>query len=703
MFSYTPDTNITYLKGVGEKRAAMLNSECSVFTLGDLLYYFPYRYIDRTRYYRISEIDIQQSFIQVKGKVIAKEVAGKIPHQRLVVLFADETGVMELLWFRGIQFVNPQLIIGQEYIAFGRPGVFNGRYNMAHPEMIDAGKAARKLNFALQPLYTTTEKMKKHFLNSNALHQLADELFRVLDINTIEETLPDYLIEKYHLLPLGQSLFQLHFPQSAELLRKAEFRMKFEELFYIQVERVGSLIRRKKQSHGLVFSKVGDYFNRFYHHNLRFELTDAQKKVIRELRKDLGSGRQMNRLLQGDVGSGKTLVALMTMLLAIDNGYQACLMAPTEILAGQHYTTLTRQLEGLGLKIAFLSGSVKGKKRTQILTELENGEINILVGTHALIEETVIFKNPGLVVIDEQHRFGVAQRARLWHKNDIWPHVLVMTATPIPRTLAMTLYGDLDISIIDQMPPGRKPIVTKHFADSGRQQVYTMVKNEIASGRQAYIVFPLIKESEKLDYKNLEAGFKSLQKVFPEPGYKMVMVHGKLKPDVKEAAMQQFVSGNANILVATTVIEVGVDVPNATVMVIESAERFGLAQLHQLRGRVGRGGNQSFCFLLSSSKLSDDGRKRMLLLTQTTDGFIIAEEDLKMRGQGDIEGTRQSGDAVSLKIANLGLDGNILQMARDIAAEILEDDPNLVEDKNKAIRITLEKLHAGKVNWRLIS
>lgn len=695
-------TEIQYLKGVGPSRAALLRSDLNINTFSDLLFYFPYKYLDRSSYCHVNEINSSGGFVQVVGTIIGLELMGVRPRQRLRALFADQTGIVDLVWFKGLHYMVQNLKQGETYIIYGKPSLFNGKINMVHPEIERLEKKEQKIGLALQPYYVTSEKMKNQFLNSKAIHGLIGELFQHISVRNLEETLPVQILEQYKMVSKFEAMFNIHFPQNQELLKKAEFRLKFEELFYIQIDRVGERVNRQKFSQGYTFSVVGESFNHFYHKNLKFELTTAQKKVIREIRKDLGSGRQMNRLLQGDVGSGKTLVALMAMLIAIDNGFQACLMAPTEILARQHLETLSRQLEGMGLEVALLTGSVKGKKRKEILQKLQEGQISILIGTHALIEDQVVFLKPGLVVIDEQHRFGVAQRAKLWNRNNIKPHVLVMTATPIPRTLAMTLYGDLDVSILDELPPGRKPIQTMHYLESGKLKVHDLMQTEIAKGRQVYVVFPLIKESEKMDYKNLEEGYKNLIKLFPEPKYQLAMVHGKLKNDEKEKAMQLFVEQKAQILVATTVIEVGVNVPNASVMVIESAERFGLAQLHQLRGRVGRGADQSFCILVSSPRLSADGRRRMQILTQTTDGFIIAEEDLRMRGQGDLEGTQQSGEPISLSIASLSKDGQILQLARDAAEAIFNADPHLQLPEHALLNKTIEAMRKNRTNWRLI-
>jgi ATP-dependent DNA helicase RecG len=694
--------DIKYLPGVGPKRAELLNNDIGVHTLEDLLYYFPYKHVDRTRYYKIEELTPDLPYVQVTGKIIRYTEVGKAHKKRLTAQFADETGVIELVWFKGIKWIQDFYKPGVEYLIYGKPSLFGSRINIPHPEIEEAEKQEQSLKAALQPFYNTSEKMKNFFLTSRTLHRLVGLTLNKC-FNEIRESLPDYLLKRCSLIGLQQAILNIHYPQSVELLRQAEYRLKFEELFSIQLSLLKQKINRESMNKGLVFEKVGDYLNSFYNKNLKFELTNAQKRVIKEIRKDLGSGKQMNRLLQGDVGSGKTLVALMLMLIALDNRYQTCLMAPTEILATQHFFNLSQLISGLGIHIKLLTGSTKKSERSEINEGLTNGEIQILIGTHALIEDVVQFKNLGLVVIDEQHRFGVAQRAKLWHKNSNPPHVLVMTATPIPRTLAMTVYGDLDVSIIDELPPGRKPIQTKHVAGAHRSKIIELLKTEIGKGRQIYIVYPLIKESEKLDYKALEQGYESTAKVFPSPDYSVSMVHGQMKAKDKESSMKQFVEGKIDIMVATTVIEVGVDVPNASVMVIESAERFGLSQLHQLRGRVGRGAEQSFCILSTSHKLSEDARKRLAIMEATTDGFEIAEADLKLRGPGDIEGTQQSGIPFDLRIAHLGKDQQILQYARDKATEILESDPSLEKPENARLKALLAKARKDAIEWRAIS
>ncbi len=694
--------DVKYLPGVGPKRAEMLNNDISVYTLEDLLHYFPYKHTDRTHFYKISELTPDLPYIQLTGQIKGFAEAGTGYKKRLTARFTDGTGEIELVWFKGTKWIQQTYKPGINYIIYGKPGIFGLRFNIPHPEIEEADKQEQSFKLALQPFYNTSERMKEAYLTSRVIHRLIGVVLKNY-LGDVNETLPRHLLKTCSLIPLRDALLNIHYPQSIELLRKAEYRLKFEELFVIQLSLLKQKITRETTRKGFTFTKVGEYLNTFYKNNLKFELTEAQKRVIRKIRKDLGSGRQMNRLLQGDVGSGKTLVAIMAMLIALDNGFQACLMAPTEILAFQHFRTLSDLLSGLGIEIKLLTGSTKKSERQHIHKGLLDGSVQILIGTHALIEDTVQFKNPGLVIIDEQHRFGVAQRARLWQKSDNPPHVLVMTATPIPRTLAMTIYGDLDISVIDEMPPGRKPIYTKHIAGTQRAKLIDLLKNEIAKGRQVYIVYPLIQESESLDYKALEDGFENIIKIFPSPQYSVCMVHGRLKPSEKDAAMKIFAQGKANILVATTVIEVGVDVPNASIMVIESAERFGLSQLHQLRGRVGRGVEQSFCILSTSHKLSEDALKRIKTMEATNDGFEIAEADLKLRGPGDIEGTQQSGIPFNLRIASLAKDQQILQYAREIAAKILNADPMLGKPENKELQLLLTKAGKENVNWKMIS
>lgn len=691
--------NIKYLPGVGPKRAELLNKELEIFTYLDLLHYYPYKYIDRSKTYKISEIDGSMPYIQLRGRIVSYNTHGEGARRRLTALFSDGTGVIELVWFKGIRYITDRYKPGTEYTLFGRPTLFNGKFNIAHPELDPIDDRIDNTT-GLQGYYTTTEKMKNAFLNSKALQKMIYTLLAGIQ-EPLPETLPAPVIAHQQLMGLTDALRNIHFPASINHLRRAELRLKFEELFYLQLHILRYTRLRNQKLGGFRFDHIGDYFNNFYHHILPFELTQAQKRVIKEIRADMGSGRQMNRLLQGDVGSGKTLVALMSMLIAVDNGYQACLMAPTEILATQHYEGLKAMVEPLGLRIELLTGSVTKKRRVPILDGLLTGEVNLLIGTHALLEDTVNFANLGFVVIDEQHRFGVEQRARLWNKNKIPPHILVMTATPIPRTLAMTVYGDLDVSVIDQLPPGRKPIQTLLQYDNRRAQLYAALRKQLQMGRQAYIVYPLIQESEKSDLKNLEEGYDLIREAFPE--YQVCMVHGKMKAAEKEAQMQRFVSGEAQIMVATTVIEVGVNVPNASVMIIENAERFGLAQLHQLRGRVGRGAEQSYCILMTSYKINQDTRKRLELMTETNDGFRIAEADMQMRGPGDMEGTQQSGIAFNLQIANLAKDGQILQAARDEANALLDSDERLERPENYIVRKELNRIFERQKNWGLIS
>lgn len=692
--------DIKYLQGVGPQRAAILNKELNIYSFRDLLYYFPYKYVDRSRLYYIHEIDGNMPYIQLKGQVLSFETIGEGRQRRLVGHFSDGTGVVDLVWFQGLKFVMGRYKAHEEYIVFGKPTVFNGRINIAHPD-IDPAEELTLSSMGLQPYYNTTEKMKRSNLNSHALEKLMKNLFGALQKDIIEETLSPQLVAQHRLMSLTDALYNIHFPQNPDLLRKAQYRLKFEELFYVQLNILRYTKERRNKFRGLVFGRVGEIFNTFYSQNLPFQLTGAQKRVIKEMRRDMGSGRQMNRLLQGDVGSGKTLVALMTMLIALDNGYQACMMAPTEILATQHYETICRFLAGMNVRVELLTGNVKGKRRETILKDLVTGDVQILIGTHAVIEDTVNFSSLGLVVIDEQHRFGVAQRAKLWAKNTCPPHVLVMTATPIPRTLAMTLYGDLDVSVIDELPPGRKPIQTIHQFDNRRTSMYAFIRKQIQEGRQAYIVYPLIQESEKMDIKNLEDGYMHICEEFPE--YKVSKVHGKMKPAEKDEEMQRFLANETQIMVATTVIEVGVNVPNASVMVIENAERFGLSQLHQLRGRVGRGADQSYCILVTGYKLTEETRKRIEIMVQTNDGFEIAEADLKLRGPGDLEGTQQSGVAFDLKIADIARDGQLLQYVREIAERLLDADPNGERPENAIVWQQLKELRKKNVNWSVIS
>ena len=698
MFDLTT-RDIKYLSGVGPQKAAVLNKELEIYSLHDLLYYFPYKYVDRSRIYYIHEIDGNMPYIQLKGKILGFETFGEGRQRRLLAHFSDGTGVVDLVWFQGIKYVTNKYKLHEEYIVFGKPTVFNGRINVAHPD-IDSPADLKLSSMGLQPYYNTTEKMKRSFLNSHAIEKMMATVIGQIQ-EPLSETLSPKLIADHHLMSLTDALRNIHFPSNPELLRKAQYRLKFEELFYVQLNILRYAKDRQRKYRGYVFETVGEIFNTFYSKNLPFELTGAQKRVLREIRQDVGCGKQMNRLLQGDVGSGKTLVALMSMLMALDNGFQACMMAPTEILANQHYDTIRELLFGMDVRVELLTGSVKGKKREAILTGLLTGDVHILIGTHAVIEDTVNFASLGLAVIDEQHRFGVAQRARLWSKSVQPPHVLVMTATPIPRTLAMTLYGDLDVSVIDELPPGRKPIATIHQFDNRRESLYRSVRKQIEEGRQVYIVYPLIKESEKIDIKNLEEGYLHICEEFPD--CKVCKVHGKMKPAEKDAQMQLFISGDAQIMVATTVIEVGVNVPNASVMIIENAERFGLSQLHQLRGRVGRGADQSYCILVTTYKLTEETRKRLEIMVRTNDGFEIAEADLKLRGPGDLEGTQQSGIAFDLKIADIARDGQLLQYVRTIAEEITDADPGGVLPENAILWQQLRALRKTNVNWAAIS
>jgi ATP-dependent DNA helicase RecG len=696
------DTNITYLSGVGPKRAELLNKELNIFTYRDLLYYFPYKYIDRTKFYKIEELDPDLPFVQIKGIIKGYYSEGHGAGKRLVAEFQDETGMIKLVWFKGLKWITGNYAPGVEFIVFGKPGVFNGIINIIHPEIEAVNKIAERISSALQAQYSTTEKLKNQFITSKTISKLTGNLLKQLKYR-IPDSLPSYLVTRFNLMDLHDALNKIHFPANPDELEKARYRLKFEELFYIQLNLLRFKTIRNIKQKGFVFTNVGANFNNFYFNNLPFSLTDAQKRVMKEIRRDLGSGRQMNRLLQGDVGSGKTLVALMSMLIAIDNGYQACIMAPTEILANQHYQTISKLLTGIELKVCLLTGSSKRTSRRTIAESLLDSSLNILIGTHALLEENVQFSNLGLVIIDEQHRFGVEQRARLWQKNLNPPHVLVMTATPIPRTLAMTVYGDLDVSVIDELPPGRVPVRTMHFSDSEKNKVFGFMRSQIAENRQIFVVYPLIKESETMDYKDLEDGWDTISRAFPPPKYCISVVHGKMTPANKEMSMKLFKDGHAHILIATTVIEVGVDIPNATVMVIESAERFGLSQLHQLRGRVGRGGEQSYCILMSSDKLSKEAARRIEVMVKTNDGFEIAELDLQLRGPGDIEGTQQSGIPFDLKIASLGKDGQIIEYVRNIAEEILKKDPSLEDNQNLLLNSELKRLFSQKQSWSNIS
>ena len=694
------DQDIMYLPGVGPNRKKMLSKELGIETYGDLLEYYPYKYVDRSKVYTVHELTGDMPFVQVVGCILSFETFEMGPRkERVVAHFSDGTGIMDLVWFNGGKYAKQNYKIGTKYLVFGRPGVFNNRIQVQHPD-IDLAEKVELSTMGMQPYYNTTEKMKKAGMNSRAVEKLTKTLVGVLK-DPLPETIPDFITAPLHLMSRDQALRNLHYPQDTKDLERARVRLKFEELFFVQLNILRYASDQRRKYRGFVFNRIGPLFNDFYQKNLPFALTGAQKRVMHEIRKDMCTGRQMNRLLQGDVGSGKTLVALMAMLIAIDNGYQACIMAPTEILAEQHLTTIREFRRDMPVRVELLTGMVKGKKRQEVLDGLLSGEVQILVGTHAIIEDWVQFARLGFVVVDEQHRFGVAQRAKLWSKSENPPHVLVMTATPIPRTLAMTLYGDLDVSVIDQLPPGRKPVRTTHVFDSRMTSLYDGIRQQINQGRQVYIVFPLIEESEKSDLKNLEDGFEVLKQAFPE--FRLSKVHGKMKPKDKEEEMQRFVSGETQILVATTVIEVGVNVPNASVMVILDAQRFGLSQLHQLRGRVGRGADQSFCILVTPFKLSEDTRKRIDIMCETNDGFRIAEADLKLRGPGDLEGTQQSGMAFDLKIADIARDGQLVQMARDEAQKIIDDDPECTSQKYAQLWNRLRQLRKTNINWAAIS
>lgn len=693
--------DIKYLTGVGPKRKEILEKELQISTWGDLLEYYPYKYVDRSRIYRIGELRGDLPFVQLKGKILSfEEFAMGAHRKRVVAHFSDGTGVVDLVWFRGAQYVYKTYKVNEEYIVFGRPSIYGGRYQFAHPD-IDKVTDVQLSEMGMQPYYMTTERMKKMGLTSRSLEKLTKTLVEKLSEQTISETLPPYILGPLHLISRTEALHKIHYPKSLEDVQRAQVRLKFEELFYVQLNILRYAHDQRRKYRGYVFTQVGSLFHFFYHNNLPFELTNAQKRVMHEIRNDMATGQQMNRLVQGDVGAGKTLVALMSMLIAIGNGFQACMMAPTEILAEQHFATIRKFLRQMPVRIELLTGIVKGKKREEILNGLLTGEVQILVGTHAVIEDNVQFSRLGLAVVDEQHRFGVAQRAKLWGKSQQPPHILVMTATPIPRTLAMTIYGDLDVSVIDELPPGRKPIQTIHKYDNQLTSLYQGIRQQIRQGRQAYIVFPLITESEKIDLKNLEAGYESLCSIFPD--MKLSKVHGKMKPKEKDLEMQKFSKGETQILVATTVIEVGVDVPNASVMVILDAQRFGLSQLHQLRGRVGRGADQSYCILVTNHKLTQETRKRIDIMCQTNDGFQIAEADLKLRGPGDLEGTQQSGIAFDLKIADIARDGQLIQLARDEAQKIINDDPNCEKSQYSMLWNRLNELRKSNVNWAAIS
>ena len=690
------DNNVKYVAGVGEARAKLLEKELGILSISDLLHHYPFRYIDRTKIYSIGELNenMNTSLVQLRARVTGIGYAGSGRKQRFSAFVSDSTGSAELIWFQGIKWIEKSIEVGREYLIFGRPSFFRGEVSLVHPELDLVEKAlSRKSHSGMQGIYPSTEKIGST-LGAKGFYKIICNAWATAEQHIVE-FMPRSVLERYNLMPLKEAIYNIHFPQSAEKLKAAERRLKFDEFLGVQLSIQSMRSDRLSKNNGFLFPKVGEKFNTFFSEKIPFPLTGAQKRVIKEIRQDTISGYQMNRLLQGDVGSGKTMVALMSMLLAVDNGFQACMMAPTEILARQHFATISRQTEGLNLKVAILTGSSKSKERRTALEGIASGEIDILIGTHALIEDKVQFANLGYVVIDEQHRFGVEQRARLWTKNQQPPHILVMTATPIPRTLAMTMYGDLDVSVIDELPPGRQPIRTYHYTDAARLKLWGFLRKQIAEGRQVYVVYPLIKESETMDYKDLEDGFQSIVRDFPLPDYRVTVCHGKMKPQDKEESMRQFKEHEADILVATSVIEVGVDVPNATVMVIESAERFGLSQLHQLRGRVGRGGGQSFCILMSGEKLSREARQRLQAMCETTDGFRLAELDMKLRGAGDINGTQQSGMAFDLKIANPTLDADLLQTAREAAIWLLEQDPHLQKAENTSLR-ELRARHAGK-------
>ena len=696
------DKEITYLQGVGPKRAELLSKEIGISTYRDLLHYYPFKYVDRSKYYKVSEIDSELPVIQLKGTITEYIMEGQSRGRRLTAIFSDDTGSIRLVWFKGTKWIPGTYPIGKDYVIFGKPNVFGGTWNIIHPEIESVAKLTIRKSSSLQAQYSLTEALRNNFITSRVINKLAGTILSQLP-GELPETLPPYLIEKYRLSSLHNAISKIHFPDNPKEIEQAKYRLKFEELFYIQLKLLKQKSLRDSKIKGIIFEKVGENLNTFYKNHLPFSLTDAQKKVIREIRRDMGSGHQMNRLLQGDVGSGKTIVALMCMLIAADNGFQSCLMAPTEILAVQHFHSISKLLGEMDIKIGLLTGSTRKKEREVIAGSILDGSMHILVGTHALIEDNVVFKRLGFVVIDEQHRFGVAQRGKLWQKSSSPPHVLVMTATPIPRTLAMTLYGDLDVSVINQLPPGRKKIITMHYFDSSRDAVFGFMRKNIKMGSQVYVVYPLIRESEKMDYKALEEGLEIIESYFPAPEYAISVVHGKMPVKNKETSMDMFRRGITHIMVATTVIEVGVDIPNASVMVIESAERFGLSQLHQLRGRVGRGAEQSYCILLSSHKLSKEATRRMEIMVSTTDGFEISEADLQLRGPGDIEGTQQSGMPFELKIADLARDGAIIEYVRRIAGQIIELDPSLESEQNRILINQLARLFSKDQSWRLIS
>lgn len=694
------DRPITYIKGIGPQKAELLQKELEIFNAGDLLQHYPFRYIDRSKIYLCREINSDLAYVQLSGKIANFRELGEKRAKRLVADFYDASGKIELVWFRGIQWVSKNIVPGKEYIVFGKPQLFSGHFNIPHPEIEDPDYFRIQLSRGVQPVYPTTEKLKARGLESRSIQKLIASLINDPQF-FVKEVFSSSVIKDYALIPRQTAIKEIHFPSNEELLAKAQFRIKLEEFFSIQMKMIQLRGTRKQLFKGSKIESVGELFNEFYHKHLPFELTNAQKRVLKEIRADMGTGKQMNRLVQGDVGSGKTIVAFMSMLMLLDSGYQCCMMVPTEILAQQHFASLFKLASSIGVKIDLLTGSVSRKEKNRIYKELETGEIKILVGTHALIEDKVNFNNLGLVVIDEQHRFGVQQRAKLWDKNIIKPHILVMTATPIPRTLAMTVYGDLDTSIIDELPAGRKPIQTAHRNEAHRLRVFGFLKEQIKAGRQVYIVYPLIEESEKLDYNNLMEGYESISRAFPLPEYAISIVHGRMKPEDKDFEMQRFKRGETQIMVATTVIEVGVDVPNASVMVIENSEKFGLAQLHQLRGRVGRGAEQSYCILITGNKVSTEGKKRIETMVRTNNGFEIAEVDLKLRGPGDLEGLRQSG-AINLKLADLSKDGEILSLARSIAEKIFNQDPNLNLPENQGVREFIKREQRNNI-WSRIS
>ncbi|WP_207424441.1 ATP-dependent DNA helicase RecG [Desertivirga brevis] len=701
MANHTLITPIEYLKGVGPKRGEVIRKELGIFSYEDLINYFPFRYVDRTKFYKIRELNSDLPSVQVLGRLVSKELVGEKRGKRLVATLRDDTGIIELIWFQGINWIEKSLNPGNVYIAFGKPNEFNGKISIAHPELeVYNPNSPKAGNLTLQPVYNSTEKLKQFSLDTKGIQKLQEAALDIV-IGAVEETLPEYILTKFKLLTKREALFKIHFPPDATLLEAARKRLKFEELFFIQLKLLKNKLIRNQRFRGHIFSRVGEKFNTFYKEKLPFNLTNAQKRVIKEIRQDTQKGHQMNRLIQGDVGSGKTAVALVSMLFAIDNDFQACMMAPTEILAQQHYQSVKSLVGDDFINVALLTGSTPKKERKVIHQSLLEGSLDILIGTHALLEDEVQFKNLGLAVIDEQHRFGVQQRARLWKKNTVPPHILVMTATPIPRTLAMTLYGDLDVSVIDELPAGRKPIKTIHLFENQRLRMFGLIRQEIAKGRQVYVVYPLIKESEKLDLLHLEAGIEAITREFPLPDYRISVVHGKLKPADKDFEMQRFVKGETQIMVATTVIEVGVNVPNASVMIIENSERFGLSQLHQLRGRVGRGAEQSYCILMSSNKLSREGKVRLETMVRSNDGFEISEIDLQLRGPGDIEGTQQSG-VLDLKIADLAQDQKILQAAREEVIQIFEEDPELANEKNRLLREHFLKKDRA-ITWNNIS